>query len=88
MSMWYKAESTEQPVIIDSTSSKKWVYVRKNIQKEEREDELSGTYEVYTFDEQKVSKDVWGIFEQEKSNEERLNDVEDVLAELIGGDIE
>ena len=39
----------------------------------------------YTFEEQKVSKEVWGIFEKEADNSTRLADVEDVLADLIGG---
>jgi len=89
MNIWYDGESSVYPQLVDTTSSKKWVFVRRNVKEQEREKEDGTTETYYTFQEQKVSKEVWGIFEQEKNNEERLNDVEDVLAELIGaGDIE
>ena len=85
MDVWYVAESTVFPKLIDSSSSKKWVYVRRNVKKCERENEQGIKETFYSFEEQKVPKDVWGIFEQETDNSVRLADVEDVLADLIGG---
>lgn len=85
MEVWYMAESTVFPKLIDSSSSKKWVYVRRNVKKCERENEQGIKETFYSFEEQKVPKDVWGIFEQEADNSVRLADVEDVLADLIGG---
>ena len=85
MDVWYVAESTVFPKLIDSSSSKKWVYVRRNVKKCERENEQGIKETFYSFEEQKVPKDVWGIFEQEADNSVRLADVEDVLADLIGG---
>ena len=85
MEVWYMAESTVFPKLIDSSSSKKWVYVRRNGKRCERENEQGIKETFYTFEEQKVSKEVWGIFEKETDNSTRLADVEDVLADLIGG---
>lgn len=85
MEVWYMAESTVFPKLIDSSSSKKWVYVRRNVKRCERENEQGIKETFYTFEEQKVSKEVWGIFEKETDNSTRLADVEDVLADLIGG---
>ena len=85
MDVWYVAESTVFPELVDSTSSRKWVYVRRNVKKCERENEQGIKETFYTFEEQKVSKEVWGIFEKETDNSTRLADVEDVLADLIGG---
>lgn len=85
MDVWYVAESTAFPELVDSTSSRKWVYVRRNVKKCERKNEQGIKETFYTFEEQKVSKEIWGIFEKEADNSTRLADVEDVLADLIGG---
>ena len=85
MSVWYSGESSIYPALVDTTSSKKWVYVRRDIEEHERENEQGVKETFYSFEEQKVPKDVWGIFEQETDNSVRLADVEDVLADLIGG---
>ena len=85
MSVWYSGESSIYPALVDTTSSRKWVYVRRDIEEHERENEQGIKETFYTFEEQKVSKEVWGIFEKETDNSTRLADVEDVLADLIGG---
>lgn len=86
--MWYKAESTELPTVIDDTSSRVYVYVRKNIKEEQRADEVTGeTVTVYVYDEIKIPKEVYEIFRIESENEVRISDVEDILAEMLfGGD--
>lgn len=85
MSVWYTGESSVYPELVDSTSSKKWVYVRKNIEEHEREDETTGIKETfYSYEEQKVSKEVWGIFEKTIENDERIADVEEAITELYG----
>lgn len=85
MNIWYDGESSIYPALVDSTSSRKWIYVRRNVKKCERENEQGIKETFYTFEEQKVSKEIWGIFEKEADNSTRLADVEDVLADLIGG---
>lgn len=83
--MWHTGESTVYPQLIDTTSSKKWVYVRKNVKEESRTDEEGNTYAVWTFDETKMPTDVYSIFEAHVSDEARLADIEEVITEIIGG---
>jgi hypothetical protein len=41
--MWYYAESNTRPATVDETSSKKYVYVRRNIEQRERTDDMGET---------------------------------------------
>ena len=82
--MWYYVESKSYPTLVDTTSSKKWVYVRRNIEEHEREDEQGIKEIFYSFEETKIPKDVWAIFEKETDNSERLADVEEAITELYG----
>lgn len=87
--MWYKAESSELPSTIDDTSSRVYVYARKNINAEQRTDESGKNITVYVYDEIKIPKEVYEIFRIESENAERIADVEDVLADILfGGDKE
>ena len=83
--MWYKGESTVYPQLIDSVSSKKWVYIRKNVEEQTRTDEEGREYTVWAFDETKIPKDVYSIFETQLSDEARLADIEEVITEILGG---
>ncbi len=84
--MWYKSESGERPILIDKDSSKVYVFVRKNIQEIEREDEQEGkTYIVYVYDEMKLPKEVYGIFEAQILADNRISDLEEVITEIVGG---
>ena len=91
MSTWYEGTSSVYPSLVDTTSSKKWVYVRRNIEEHEREND-EGIKEIfYSFEEQKVPKDVWGIFEKNIENDVkiaeadiRIADVEEAITELYG----
>lgn len=85
--MWQTAESKTRPERVDSTSSRKWVYIRRNIHTEERTDEQGESETFYVYEEQKIPKDVYSVFEQENQNGDRISDIEDVLAEIIGGDL-
>jgi hypothetical protein len=61
--MWYYAEGQELPAIVDETSSKKWIYVRRNIEEFEREKE-----KFYRWEEIKLPKDTYPIYQQEQAN--------------------
>ena len=63
--MWYKAESSELPSTIDDTSSRVYVYVRKNINVEQRTDESGEIITVYVYDEIKIPKEVYEIFKND-----------------------
>lgn len=82
--MWYKAESITEPKLVDTTSSKKWVYVRKNITTKTVIDDFGNEYTIYVFDEQKIPKEDYTIYLGETNNSSRLDDIEEVLAELMG----
>lgn len=82
--MWYKSSSIAYPPLIDITSSKIYVYVRKNVEEQIIEEEGENK-NIYIYDELKIPKEVYGIFEKELVNDTRLNDIEEVLTEIIGG---
>lgn len=56
---WYKSESTVRPDEVDTTSSNKVVYLRRNIVEKQRDDKVSSenvtTY--YEYDEAKLTKE-------------------------------
>lgn len=54
---WYKSESATQPLEIDTISSKKYNYVRRNIEQATREDTT-----VYKYEECKILKEDWGLY--------------------------
>lgn len=73
--MWYYAESNERPAIVDKFSSKKWVYIRRNIEEFEREDETDPTIKekFYKWEEQKILKENYPIYELEVQNAANLD---------------
>lgn len=88
--MWYKAESTVSPNVLDTTSSQVYVFVRKNITETQIIDEETGeTTTIYKFDESKIKKDVYDIAKDQWETDERLTDVEEIIADILfGGDEE
>lgn len=58
---WYRVESTEMPQENDLTSSKKFNYVRRNVEQVEREEE-GETVTMYVYEETKVLKEDWGLY--------------------------
>lgn len=73
--MWYYAESKERPAIVDKISSKKWVYIRHNIEEFEREDETDPTIKekFYSYEEMKIPKETYPIYEMEIKNAANLD---------------
>ena len=51
------AQSTKEPILIDKTSSNTTVYIRKDVVKKERTNELNETEEYYEYLEAKIPKD-------------------------------
>ena len=69
MMNWYKSESIVRPDEVDITSSKKVVYLRRNIVERQREDEISGeTVTYYEYDEAKLSRTEYEVYLKETSN--------------------
>lgn len=72
--MWSRVESNDRPSELDTTSSKVYNYVRRNIEeKTKEEDGRIVTY--YEYYEEKVNKEMWELYI-------RVSDLEDALCEL------
>lgn len=85
--MWYKAQGMEMPSTIDETSSQVFVYVRKNINVEQKTNENGNTETIYVWDEAKIPKEIFDIFKAQTDSEVRIADIEDTLADMLfGGD--
>lgn len=54
---WYNSESATYPLEVDTTNSRKYNYVRRNITEVVKEDV---TY--YEFEECKILKEDWGLY--------------------------
>lgn len=72
---WYYSEGNERPAIVDEISSKKWVYIRRNIEEFEREDETDPTIKekFYKWEEMKIPKENYPIYELEAQNAANLD---------------
>ena len=75
---WYNSESATYPLEVDTTSSKKYNYVRRNITEVVKEDI---TY--YEFEEAKIAKEDWELYLE---NEQLRADL-DYLAMEVGVDL-
>lgn len=79
--MWYINSNGEniKPPALDTTSSQKWNYVRKNFE------EVAATEEIpahWQWLETKIAKDDWTIYEQVLGHDDALDDVYAALTEL------
>ena len=86
-----KSESTIKPELVDNTSSKTTVYLRKNIIEKERVDEETGeSTSYYEYDEAKLTKEEY----QEYLKELEIMDIQkqradiDYIALMCGVDLE
>ena len=86
-----KSESTIKPELVDTTSSKTTVYLRKNIIEKERVDEETGeSTPYYEYDEAKLTKEEY----QEYLKELEIVDIQkqradiDYIALMTGVDLE
>lgn len=72
---WYYAEGRDRPETIDDISSKKWVYLRRNIVECEREDETDPTIKekFYKWEEMKIPKENYPTYELEVQNAANLD---------------
>lgn len=79
--MWYKAEYSNIPLEVDKVSSSNYVYLRKDIAKEEKKND--GTIDViYKCMEQRIPKNDWELYEKILSHDVELTEVQDALIEL------
>lgn len=85
---FYKSQSTVKPELLDTTSSKKVVYIRQNIVELERDDELTGdTHTYYEYDEAKLTKAEYEKYQEVLFTAKALESIETLKEEnamLIG----
>lgn len=79
--MWHTVENGEnvRPSAIDTTSSRVYVYVRKNTQAVEETEEFPAHYK---WEELKIPREMWEISEKVLGHDEALDDVYGALTEL------
>lgn len=79
--MWYHSEngSSIKPATLDKTASKIYTYVRKNFKLVPA---TENTEEHWTWDEIKIRKEDWGIYESVIEHDQALGDVYAALTEL------
>lgn len=80
--MWNEIMSNKELELVDTKSSSSYVYLREL--KEKKYDSIYNT-EMYYYSEFKIPKDVYEIFTSLNTVEDRLDDVEEILASVIGG---
>ena len=69
---WYHSESATRPLETDTTSSKKYNYVRRNItevQRTENEEIIT----MYEYDECKILKEDWGLYEERSDSDIKVS---------------
>ena len=76
---YVKSQSSVKPELIDTTSSKTTVYLRKNIIEINKDDESSTTF--YEYDEAKLTKKEYQEYLKEISGSDTLQTIEDLKAE-------
>ena len=79
--MWYKNEngSNVKPDALDSTTSKLYVFVRKDFEEIEETEEVPAHW---TWMECKIRKDDWMIYQTVMGHDSALDDVYAALTEL------
>ena len=73
---FYKSSSSVKPEMIDTTSSKKVVYIRQNIVEVQKDDTV-----FYEYDEAKITKDEYKEYLDEMKAQDTLKVIENLKAE-------
>lgn len=80
---FYKSESSVKPLELDETSSKKVVYIRKNITEITRTNkEDNNSYKMYNYDEAKVSKEDYELYKTEILKDIEISGLKDQVSSL------
>ena len=80
---WKIVESSKRPESLDKTSSHVYNYVRQNIVEKMRTDSRTGeSIPYFEYEEKKIAKNDWALYEEIISHGSALNDVYAALTEL------
>ena len=77
-----KSRASEAPVLLDTTSSKAVVYIRKNVQEIEITDEHGNTSTEYEYDECKLSKDEYKLYLESQEAADTSTGIQEAVAEV------
>ena len=73
---YVKSQSSVKPELIDTTSSKKYVYIRRNIVEAQTEENT-----MYEYEEAKLTKEEYKDYLEELNGEAALESIENLKAE-------
>lgn len=80
---FYTSQSTVKPDLLDTTSSKKVVYIRQNVVEVETTDELTGeTHTYYEYEEAKLTKAEYEQYQAEVNTNETLAAIESMKIKM------
>lgn len=79
--MWYPVISTIKPDEVDTSSSIKYVYIRRNITETTDDDNNI----IYEYEEYQLPKEIYDVVKVQDETISRINDIEETITELIGG---
>ena len=71
--MWIKAEANYEPNAVDTTTSRVYNYIRKNIHQEQREDDDGNILTVWVYEEKKISKENWELYKAVERNSANID---------------
>ena len=78
---YIKSQSSVYPELIDTTSSKKYVYLRQNVVEKQTEGTDEETHIYYEYDEAKLTKEEYEQYLKEINSTETLESIENLKAE-------
>ena len=78
---YIKSQSSVYPTLIDTTSSKKYVYLRRNIVEKQTEGTDEETHIYYEYDEAKLTKEEYEQYLKEINSTKTLESIENLKAE-------
>ena len=76
-----KSQSSVYPELIDTTSSKKYVYLRQNVVEKQTEETDEETHIYYEYDEAKLTKEEYEQYLKEINSTKTLESIENLKAE-------
>jgi hypothetical protein len=79
--MWYPVISTIKPDEVDTSSSAKYVYIRRNITETTDDDDNI----IYEYEEYQLPKEIYDVVKVQDEMISRVNDIEETITEIIGG---
>lgn len=78
---YIKSQSSVYPTLIDTTSSKKYVYLRQNVVEKQTDGTDGETYTYYEYDEAKLTKEEYEQYLKEMNSTKTLESIENLKAE-------